>query len=64
MIKLSESELDELLENIFIDENKNQIETIELAKLIINIPENLMKILKNINDAFHGSMTFYENKII
>ena len=63
LIKLSESELDELLENIFIDENKNQIETIELAKLIINIPENLMKILKNINDAFHGSMAFYENKI-
>ena len=63
LIKLSESELDELLENIFVDENKNKIEKIELEKLSKQIPENLMKILKNINEGFHGSMAYYENKI-
>ena len=63
LIKLSENELDDLLDNIFIDENKNKIDKIELNKLTINIPENLLKILKNINEGFHSSMTYYENKI-
>ena len=63
LIKLSENELDDLLDNIFIDENKNKIDKMELNKLTINIPENLLKILKNINEGFHSSMTYYENKI-
>ena len=63
LIKLSENELDDLLDNIFIDEKKNKIDKMELNKLTINIPENLLKILKNINEGFHSSMTYYENKI-
>ena len=63
LIKLSENELDDLLDNIFIDENKNKIDKMELNKLTKNIPENLLKILKNINEGFHSSMTYYENKI-
>ena len=63
LIKLSESELDELLDKIFIDEDKNKIEKLELSKLMENIPENLMQILKNINIGFHESMVYYENKI-
>ena len=63
LIKLSENESDDLLDNIFIDENKNKIDKMELNKLTINIPENLLKILKNINEGFHSSMTYYENKI-
>ena len=41
LIKLSENELDDLLDNIFIDENKNKIDKMELNKLTKNIPENL-----------------------
>jgi hypothetical protein len=66
LIKLAESELiivDDLLDQIFIDENGNKIETMELAKLTTKIPEKFLKILKNINEGFHGSMVFYENKI-
>ena len=63
LIKLSESELDELLDKIFIDEDKNKIEKLELSKLMENIPENLMQTLKNINIGFHESMVYYENKI-
>ena len=63
LIKLAESELDDLLDQIFIDENGNKIETMELSKLTTNIPEKFLKILKNINEGFHGSMVFYENKI-
>ena len=46
-----------------MDENKNKIDKMELNKLTIKIPENLLKILKNINEGFHESMTYYENKI-
>ena len=63
LIKLAENELDDLLDQIFIDENGNKIETMELSKLTTNIPEKFLKILKNINEGFHGSMVFYENKI-
>ena len=63
LIKLSENELDDLLDNIFIDENKNKIDKMELNKLTINIPENLLNILKNINEGFHSSVVYYENKI-
>jgi len=63
LIKLAESELDDLLDQIFIDENGNKIETMELSKLTTKIPEKFLKILKNINEGFHGSMVFYENKI-
>ena len=63
LIKLAENELDDLLDEIFVDENKNKIENIELDKLTNNIPEKILKILKNINDGFHGSMVYYENKI-
>ncbi len=63
LIKLAENELDDLLDNIFVDENKNKIDKMELNKLTIKIPENLLKILKNINEGFHESMTYYENKI-
>ena len=63
LIKLSENELDDLLDNIFIDENKNKIDKMELNKLTVNIPENLLNILKNINEGFHSSMVYYENKI-
>ena len=63
LIKLAENELDDLLDNIFMDENKNKIDKMELNKLTIKIPENLLKILKNINEGFHESMTYYENKI-
>ena len=51
------------MDEIFVDENKNKIENIELDKLTNNIPEKILKILKNINDGFHGSMVYYENKI-
>ena len=63
LIKLAENELDDLLDNIFVDENKNKIDKMELNKLTIKIPENLLKILKNINEGFHETMTYYENKI-
>ena len=63
LIKLAENELDDLLDQIFIDENGNKIEIMELSKLTTNIPEKFLKILKNINEGFHGSMVFYENKI-
>ena len=63
LIKLSENELDDLLDNIFIDENKNKIDKMELNKLTVNIPENLLNILKNINEGFHSSVVYYENKI-
>ena len=63
LIKLAENELDDLLDNIFVDENKNKIDKMESNKLTIKIPENLLKILKNINEGFHESMTYYENKI-
>ena len=63
LIKLAENELDELLEEIFIDENQSKIEKMELSKLMTNIPEKFLKILKNINEGFHGSMVYYENKI-
>ena len=63
LIKLAENELDDLLDQIFIDENGNKIETMELSKLTTKIPEKFLKILKNINEGFHGSMVFYENKI-
>ena len=63
LIKLAENELDDLLDNIFVDENKNKIDKMELNKLTTKIPENLLKILKNINEGFHESMTYYENKI-
>ena len=63
LIKLAENELDDLLDQIFIDENGNKIEAMELSKLTTNIPEKFLKILKNINEGFHGSMVFYENKI-
>ena len=63
LIKLAENELDDLLDQIFIDENGNKIETMELSKLTTTIPEKFLKILKNINEGFHGSMVFYENKI-
>ena len=62
-LKLAENELDDLLDNIFVDENKNKIDKMESNKLTIKIPENLLKILKNINEGFHESMTYYENKI-
>ena len=63
LIKLSENELNDLLDNIFIDENKNKIDKMELNKLTVNIPENLLNILKNINEGFHSSVVYYENKI-
>ena len=63
LIKLAENELDDLLENIFVDEDKNKIEKMEISKLMINIPENLKNILKNINEGFHGSLVHFENKI-
>ena len=63
LIKLAENELDELLDNIFRDEKNNKVDKIEIEKLIKNIPENFLKILKNINNAFHDSMVYYENKI-
>ena len=63
LIKLSENELDDLLDNIFIDENKNKIDKMELNKLTVNIPDNLLNILKNINEGFHSSVVYYENKI-
>ena len=63
LIKISEKELDDLLDNIFVDEKNIPIEQMELSKLRIKIPENLMNQLKNINIGFHESMVYYEKKI-
>ena len=63
LIKISEKELDDLLDIIFVDEKKTPIEQMELAQLMKRIPENLINQLKNINTGFHDSMVYYENKI-
>ena len=34
-----------------------------VSKLTTNIPEKFLNIFKNINEGFHGSMVYYENKI-
>ena len=48
---------------IFVDEKNIPIEQMELSKLRIKIPENLMNQLKNINIGFHEYMAYYEKKI-
>ena len=63
MIKISEKELDDLLDKIFVDEKNSPVEELELSALKLKIPENLMNQMKNINTGFHGSMVYYENKI-
>ena len=63
LIKISEKELDDLLDIIFVDEKNTPIEQMELSQLMVKIPQNLMKQLKNINIGFHESMVYYENKI-
>ena len=63
LIKISEKELDDLLDKIFVDDKNSPIEELELPKLMQKIPENLMNQLKNINTGFHGTMVYYENKI-
>ena len=63
LIKISEKELDDLLDKIFVDDKNTPIEQMELTQLMKKIPENLMNQLKNINTGFHESMVYYENKI-
>ena len=63
LIKISEKELDDLLDKIFVDEKNEPIDQIPLNKLQQKIPENIVNQLKNINTAFHDSMVFYEKKI-
>jgi len=63
LIKISEKELDDLLDKIFVDDKNSPIEELELSALKLKIPENLMNQMKNINTGFHESMVYYENKI-
>ncbi len=63
LIKISEKELDDLLDKIFVDEKNSPIEELELSALKLKIPEKLMNQMKNINTGFHESMVYYENKI-
>ena len=63
LIKISEKELDDLLDKIFVDEKNSPVEELELSALKLKIPENLMNQMKNINTGFHESMVYYEKKI-
>ena len=63
LIKISEKELDDLLDKIFVDEKNSPIDELELSALKLKIPDNLMNQMKNINTGFHESMVYYENKI-
>ena len=63
LIKISEKELDDLLDKIFVDDKNVPVEQMDLTQLKTKIPTNLMNQLKNINTGFHGSMVYYENKI-
>ena len=63
LIKISEKELEELIDKIFVNDENNPVEQLTFEKLMIKIPLNLMEQLKNIHKGFHDTFVFYENKI-